>query len=330
MSIHKITVIVPFYGVEDYIGRCIKSVKNQSFTNFECILIDDDSKDNSFEVASSIIKGDLRFKIIRQENRGVGGARNKGLLNASGDYICFLDSDDWWEKDFLYKMMKEIQGSSCDIVVCNYREVYKGFTKKDIIKYTANRILNRIESSEEVLESPTVWNKIFKRSLWDGIFFPENIKSAEDLATLYKVVYNADKSCYVKDVLYNYYIREDSLTRVYSSRKLDDRLLAFSMIEKDIKDNFKKIKKNILNKLYYQHIVLPTYFDIISSRLSVIKKREQLQDFKMKLSKKYFNISSILFNNFIENKYKIMLVDFFIGKNILLTVQQIKRKYDFK
>lgn len=330
MNLHKITVIIPFYGVEDYIGRCIKSVKNQSFTNFECILIDDDSKDNSFEIVSSIIKDDLRFKIIRQENRGVGGARNKGLLNASGDYICFLDSDDWWEEDFLYKMMKEIQDSSCDIIVCNYREIYKDFTKKDIIKYKANRILNRIESSEEVLESPTVWNKIFKRSLWDGIFFPENIKSAEDLATLYKSVYNADKSCYIKDVLYNYYIREDSLTRVYSNRKLEDRLLAFNMIEKDVKDNFKKIKKNILNKLYYQHVVLPTYFDIISSRLSVIKKREQLQDFKMKLSKKYFNISSILFNNFIENKYKIMLVDFFIGKNILLTVQQIKRKYDFK
>lgn len=331
MSLPKISIIIPFYKVEDYIGRCLESIKAQSFYDFECILIDDGSSDATYEIANSVIKGDKRFRILRQENRGIGAARNRGLTEAVAEYICFLDSDDWWEKDFLSIMMQEAQEKSCDIVSCNYREVYEDNTTRNVYNKYIGQIVKPLLATKETLESPTVWNKLFKKSVWSDIFFPENIKSAEDLATLYKVIYRANRVSYIHDVLCNYFIRKDSLTRTYSERKTEDRLLAFDMIKKDIQQyNYEGIGKDIMYKLYYQHTILPTYFDIIATHQPMEDKKRQLSELKEKLEKKHFNYRVLARQKFLNFKHKIMLFDFLFGSNIMLMAQKIKRKYGTK
>src|SRR5690554_5264372 len=117
----KISVIIPVYGVEKYITKCIESIKNQTFTNFEAILINDGTKDNSVAVAEDAIAGDDRFIILHKENGGQGSARNLGLDNARGDYIAFIDSDDWVEPRYLQAMHEKITEEDADICTCNAR-----------------------------------------------------------------------------------------------------------------------------------------------------------------------------------------------------------------
>lgn len=321
---------MPFYGVEKYIGRCVNSIKSQRFSDYECILIDDESLDNSYEIVKNMIENDSRFKIIKQKNKGVGGARNTGLLYASGRYICFLDSDDWWDESFLDVMMDKMVSTNCDVVVCAYQEVTEGLEKTKIPNNLEDKIEDNLKATIAVLESPTLWNKLYKRSLWNGIKFPENIKHGEDLATLYKVMFKAERVYYFNDCLYNYFIRKDSLTRTYSEIKVKDRLFAFEMIKNDILENYKKINKSFIYKLYYQHTILPTYFDIISSTETILNKTKELKIFKLKLDRKYFNLKSIIDQDSLKLLYKIMLIDLLFGYNFLLTIQKLKRNYEIK
>ena len=119
----KISIIIPFYNVENYIAKCINSVKNQTFTDFECILIDDESPDTSKQIAEQIIQNDKRFRVISQLNKGLGGARNTGLDNAKGEWVVFLDSDDYWERDFLRIMYEKATKYNADIIVCRYKSI---------------------------------------------------------------------------------------------------------------------------------------------------------------------------------------------------------------
>lgn len=330
MSTPKVSIIVPFYNVEKYIGRCIDSVMTQTFSDFECVIIDDESNDNSLEIAKEQVVDDKRFNIITQKNTGIGGARNKGLLNVHGEYVCFLDSDDWWAENFLEIMISKIAGTLCDVIVCCYTEVDENNIKRKAPNNLSEGIYSNLSAAIAVMESPTLWNKLYKRNLWHNIYFPENIKSSEDLATLYKVMYKASKICYINDSLYNYFIRINSLTRVFSEKKIEDRLLSFDIIEKDITENYPKIQKENLNKLYYQHVILPTYFDIITSNDSLIIKKVNLRKFRMKLDSQYFNFEILLKLNFLNQYYRLMLLDFLTGMNLLLYGQKLKRKYGFK
>lgn len=328
MSIPKVSIIIPFYDVEKYIGRCIDSVMSQTFSDFECIIIDDESTDNSLEIAKKHIAYDNRFTIIKQKNSGIGGARNKGLLNVNGEYVCFLDSDDWWAENFLEIMTSKLTGAVCDVIVCSYSEVSENKIKKNTPTNLPEGIYNNISAAIAVMESPTVWNKLYKRDLWHNIYFPENIKSSEDLATLYKVMYKASKICYISDNLYNYFIRINSLTRNFSDKKIEDRLLSFDIMQKDITTNYPKIQRKNLNKLYYQHVILPTYFDITTSTDSLIIKRVNLRKFRVKLDNQYFNFKILLKLNFLNQYYKLMLIDFLTGMNLLLYAQKLKRNMD--
>ena len=119
----KISIIIPFYNVENYIAKCINSVKNQTFTDFEFILIYYESPDNSKQIAEKLIENDSRFKIISQLNKGLGGARNTGLDNAKGEWVVFLDSDDYWERDFLQIMYEKATKYKADIIVCRYKSI---------------------------------------------------------------------------------------------------------------------------------------------------------------------------------------------------------------
>lgn len=108
MNSPKISIIVPVYNVEQYLENCINSVLNQSFRNFQLILVDDGSKDSSGEICDRFVQKDSRVKVIHKSNAGVSAARNAGIDIATGQFICFIDSDDWIESEYLQKIVDEI------------------------------------------------------------------------------------------------------------------------------------------------------------------------------------------------------------------------------
>lgn len=206
-----ISIIVPSYNVELYIRRCLDSIKNQSFSNFEVIVVDDGSQDSSPKIAEKFAENDMRFKVIRQDNNGQGSARNNGIELAQGEYLSFVDSDDWVHKDYLLKLYDCIQTTEADIAMCNVERVWDNGKRKN-----NNSISRRAEVITDTVQylpraSMSVWDKLFKKSLFDGLRFPEKMKF-EDFALMPQILIRAKKIVTIEDVLYYYFWRDGSTT----------------------------------------------------------------------------------------------------------------------
>ncbi|HEF8786834.1 TPA: glycosyltransferase family 2 protein, partial [Providencia alcalifaciens] len=139
----EISVIIPVYNVENYIEKCITSVKLQSFTDFECIIIDDGSPDNSIDIAKNLIHDDTRFLIYSKKNAGLGPARNTGLDYANGKYIVFIDSDDYIEKDYLLDLITKIKLEDADICTCDVKLVDGNGNKIKEVKNNPNEYIKK-------------------------------------------------------------------------------------------------------------------------------------------------------------------------------------------
>ncbi|EGO62912.1 glycosyltransferase family 2 protein [Acetonema longum] len=137
-----VSVIVPAYNVSLYIGECIYSVKQQTYKNWELIVIDDGSTDHTFEIAQRCAKGDEKIRVHRQENQGVSVARNKGMELAQGQWVVFLDGDDYWTPELLAKLVAEKQTSGADVAYCGYNHAYSnGFVRRYRYKYPNGDLL---------------------------------------------------------------------------------------------------------------------------------------------------------------------------------------------
>lgn len=225
----KVSIIVPIYNVESYIGKCLLSIINQDYKNLEIICINDGSTDNSEDVVLKYQKKDKRLIYIKKENGGLSSARNKGIEIATGEFICFIDSDDWIELNFVSKMVANLKKNDADITVCNIKFVYSnGDEKNTPFKIKNNMELNTKEALIELFKGNMLQNhavnKLYKLSLFkeNKISFP-NGKIYEDVFTTYKL-FAASKKIYVfNDYLY-YYLqqREGSiLTNKFTEKKLD-------------------------------------------------------------------------------------------------------------
>ena len=213
-----ISVIVPVYNTSKYLSRCVESIINQTYSNWEMILVDDGSTDNSGNICDEYTCSDSRIKVIHQENRGLSGARNKGIDEATGKYIFFCDSDDYLRNDCLEKLIVKLKLDRADIVACG---IFKTFENKDpnlwdLELFTAITP-GRWSGPESVIEMmrgnsicTVAWNKLYKKELFDGIRFPENFLN-EDEATTYKLLYKAGIVSYTPEALYNYFQRESSI-----------------------------------------------------------------------------------------------------------------------
>jgi glycosyltransferase involved in cell wall biosynthesis len=207
MELPEISIITPLYNSEKFLHRCIDNIRDQTFTNFECILIDDGSTDNSLSICEQYRKSDNRFVVIRQKNSGVSAARNKGLEIARGRYICFMDSDDFSQNNMLEKLVVAIEKSNADVVCCGYIENYteRRISDEDLIldKVSAIEIVHFLEMRQAF---GLVWNKLYRKELLDynKIRFALSTKFGEDM--LFNLQYFGQvKSVYISsDCLYNY------------------------------------------------------------------------------------------------------------------------------
>lgn len=217
----KISVIVPVYKVEPYLRKCLDSIVGQTYRNLEIILVDDGSPDNCGAICDEYAAGDERIKVIHKENGGVASARNAGLAVASGDYIGWVDSDDWIETDMLEYLLAGAQRHGADIAVCGRVEVYpnrrvpQGWENEEI--WDAEQALGLL--LEDDLLRNYLCDKLWRRELFQDIYFPEG-RNFEDVATTYKLIEKAEKIVCLPECKYFYLQRENGIVRsrdIYNS-----------------------------------------------------------------------------------------------------------------
>ena len=212
------SIIVPVYNVEKYLDKCLASILRQTFKNFECIIIDDGSPDNSNAIIDKYVKLDQRFKVIHQKNMGISAARNAGLDIAKGEYVVFVDSDDYIADDYLEKFALKIADTDADIVICGFIEAYKDYEKNKVFAVESTEVIKQNILAD--IWPSYVWNKCYKKDLFTNIRFPVG-KIFEDILTIPELCLYAQKIVCIPDKLY-YYNRqnENSITTNMSSEKM--------------------------------------------------------------------------------------------------------------
>lgn len=227
----KISVIIPAYKVEKYIGRCLESVINQSYKNLEIIIIDDGSPDNTGKIIDEYARLDNRIKVVHKENGGVSIARNIGLSMTTGKYIAFADSDDVLDEKLYEKLYNLIIKYEADVSFCELFRIIEG----DEIIAPNCEVIEKEASIEEAIKMVLLNNdignylsvKLFKKELFNEIKFPEN-RTYEDVSTIYKLLDKANKVAYTNEKLYCYLIgRDGAITSSFSEKKIKDSMIAY-------------------------------------------------------------------------------------------------------
>lgn len=217
------SVIVPVYNVEQYLDKCLASILGQTYKDFECIVVDDGSTDNSSAIIDKYVKQDQRFKVLHQKNMEPSAARNAGLAIAQGDYIAFVDSDDYISNEYLEKFALKIANTDADIVICGVIEVLTNSQKTVCFEAPSTEVIKQNILADIWPSYP--WNKCYKKYLFENIRFPVG-KIFEDVLTIPELCLSGEKIVCIPDKLY-YYNRQNvnSITAKINVKKLYDLFL---------------------------------------------------------------------------------------------------------
>lgn len=230
----KISLVIPIYKVELYLDRCIKSIVVQTYTNLEIILVDDGSPDQCPKLCDDWEKRDFRIKVIHKPNGGLSDARNVGIEAATGDYILFVDSDDYISVDMCEKMILAAKKNNSDMVMCGFilkypdREIRTPLITGDVERVYSNLEMLDLFFKTKKVELTVAWNKMYRR---DVFFTPEHIrypvgKLHEDEFTTYKLIYASKKITVIPEFLYYYVQRSQSIMANFGPQNLKDSILA--------------------------------------------------------------------------------------------------------
>lgn len=240
----KVSVIVPIYKVEPYLRRAVDSILHQTYHNLEIILVDDGSPDQCGKICDDYAKEDNRISVIHKENGGLSDARNAGLDAAGGEYIVFVDSDDFIAEDYIETLMQCLKKYDADVAMCSYAvtdsvgyddSIFKAAQDDTVEVCDRRELLNNLYDAnhKDATYFIVSWNKIYKASLWKDVRFPKG-RIHEDEATTYKIYDRAEKGVYLHRPLYGYFTAPSSITRARFNVKrlqwmdaLDDRIAYF-------------------------------------------------------------------------------------------------------
>lgn len=257
-----ISIIIPVYKVEKYLEKCIQSVINQTYENLQIILVDDGSPDNCGKICDEYAKKDHRIEVIHKSNGGLSDARNKGLEIAKGEYIGFVDSDDYIEADMyevLYNLLKQY---NADVSICNFYTVSQG---KIAIKNVDSGIkeYTRIEILKEILLDNNIqsyaWNKLYKKELFDEIKYPVG-KKYEDIGTTFYLLEKCNKVVVTGKPEYYYINRQDSIVNNVTETTITDYIELIMQRYDYIEENIKELSS--YNKNYLKRILKTAEQDI--------------------------------------------------------------------
>lgn len=319
----KLSIIVPVYNVERYIEKCVNSIMNQTFKEFELILVDDGSTDSCGVICDKYANLDPRVKVIHKKNGGLSSARNVGIKMSSAKYIAFVDSDDWIDEkmyEIMYKIMEK--NENIDIVQCGYIDAesedieietnYNSIEFEVMDKKLALKNIYGLNAKENVV----AWNKIYKYHLFNEISFPEG-KIHEDMFTTHRLLYKSNQVAFINEKLYFYRKTPNSITNSkFNVKKLDlleafkDRMIFFKNI-----DEYELYSQSLLSYMnYLKEFYFKSKKELENKRIA---KNIQLEH------RKFLKI--FLKNKRVSIKNKIINTLFFISPNIIKGINIIKK-----
>lgn len=251
-----ISVIIPIYKVEPYLNKCVESIVNQTYQNLEIILVDDGSPDHCPQMCDEWAKKDRRIRVIHKENGGLSDARNAGIETATGEYIAFVDSDDFVEPVYIQELYCTLTENHADLAICSFLfERPDGTLKKDcpIIPegiWTGRNFLVQSTNWGCVV----AWNKLYKKSLWDTIKFPVG-KQHEDEFVYHQILYACAKVVSFQKPLYHYIENQTGIMRQkFSIRNLDHAEAMLDRIQFLLKHHITECIAQIINSFIYWDI----------------------------------------------------------------------------
>ena len=238
----RISIGVPFHNVEEYLPQCLDSILRQTFTDFEVIMVDDGSTDGSFEICQKYAAKDSRFKLIHQENGGVAKARNNCLRHMTGDFIAWVDSDDWIEDDYFERLIRTQERTGADMVCIGIKtfmnnEFYMGSHQDKYGAFPGHVIPKKIGMSDifwGIYALISVWGNIMDAKLYKGVVFSEGI-ALDDQGNKFKLFLQSKKIVGIPELGYVYRIRSGSITQdgiTNFEKILDGKVMQVTNLEK--------------------------------------------------------------------------------------------------
>ena len=228
-----ISVIVAAYNIEKYIERGVRSICEQTYRNLEIIVVDDGSVDGTGRILDELAGTDARIQVIHRENGGLARARNTGIARARGNYIGFVDGDDWIDPDMYEKLFSAMRDKQADLAVCRYRQISRtrtldGSVDRAVLFEGQEALAAYVEEREEFAIQNAAWNKLYRKELLSGNLFPEG-RWYEDIVFATEALARAERCIYLDIALYNYIIdREGSImNRRINPRTFTDHIPAY-------------------------------------------------------------------------------------------------------
>jgi glycosyltransferase involved in cell wall biosynthesis len=318
----KITVVVPIYNVEAYLERCLSSIQNQSFKDFKVLCINDGSTDGSKEKILPFLK-DSRFILFDKANGGLSDARNYGLRKVDTEYVCFIDSDDFLEKQYLERMIKRLEKDQADLVVCDYYQYFdeKNLKESIALPYLEDQVYS-LDKNHDLLAylNNAAWNKVYRTQVFmeNGLEYPFGYRH-QDLGLTFRYLYYAKKVVFVNEALYDYLAdRPNNLTQMIDPKI--DHILDMIQINADFFTEKKQFK-------HYENEL--TYLAGINL-LNSLKKLPKFKDQKFVLSfiDQAFDQMEKTFPKFPKTSYPLMKEAhawLYLNRNLLKWYYRYKR-----
>lgn len=244
-----VSVVVPVYNVENYLERCVDSIVKQTFSNLEIILVDDGSVDNSGVLCDEYKRKDDRIKVIHKQNGGLSDARNKGIDIAAGEYITFVDSDDFIHEKYVETLLERLLQCNAQVAICGEQRFEAEDDLIELQPTYGSVVYGGIEALEMMCYQKKIanaaWGKLYRKELFDTVRFPVG-KLFEDLGTIYKILFQAQRVVLLKERLYYYLQRPGSIMNSAFSIKKMDRIT----ISREILEFVEKYSPSIVNAAY--------------------------------------------------------------------------------
>lgn len=308
-----ISIIVPVYNVEKYLEKCVNSIINQTYSNLEIILVNDGSTDNSGKLCDNLATKDPRIVVYHKENGGVSSARNLGLDKAKGEFIGFIDSDDYIDPDMYEFLYKELKKNNVDISMCGLYHVYadKKDSQVDSAEYY---VMDSEQAIKMVLDSKitsvTPVNKLYSKWLFEQIRYDISIKSAEDALIMIKLLDKCNLISVTTERKYYYFHRGNSLTTSPFSKTTLDVINVYQQNLELVKEKYPNIIDSAKRRVFW------SYFYVLDSLCISSVRKDYDVLFSKLLSELKSNIMFILTSPNFTFKRKILFLSLLVSENL--------------
>lgn len=320
----KISVVVPIYGVEEYVEVSLRSIFEQEFNDFEIIIVNDGTKDNSMNIVNNVVKDyKIDYKIINQQNSGLPSARNTGLKNATGKYICFIDSDDVLDRNYLNNHYRLLESTDIKISFCDFEETHLDNRLGNKIDFTSYKIYNRDTLLDQFVKRRIkihCCSLVIDREflIANNFYFNEGLRYGEDVEFMWNVLPSQNKIGRINAPLYKYLQREGSLMSKQDISNVKRMVDALEVVIKNQSSNYPELVTTFNNVVPRVMLGGVNSFTIQSDSFDTFIKLLEMLNFKR-------NYKKLL--NFPDMRVKLLAVLLIINPKIYYhSVKKINSK----